>query len=85
MLRETIWGEDASVKILAIIVNILAPGIGTLLVKKWWQAFFQIVLVIIAIVLNVSGVGAILGIPIAFVAWVWAIVSAATAQPQTGR
>ena len=72
-------------KILAIIVNILAPGIGTLLVKKWWQAFFQIVLVIIAIVLNVSGVGAILGIPIAFVAWVWAIVSAATAQPQTGR
>lgn len=43
------------------------------------------VLVIIAIVLNVSGVGAILGIPIAFVAWVWAIVSAATAQPQTGR
>jgi len=72
-------------KVLAIIVNILAPGIGTLLVKKWWQAFFQIILVIIAIVLNVSGVGAILGIPIAFVAWVWAIVSAATAQPQTGR
>lgn len=66
-------------KILAIIVNIFFPGIGTLLVKKWWQAFFQIVLGAIGVILAWTGIGGIIGVPIVFIIWVWAIVSAATA------
>jgi hypothetical protein len=72
-------------KTVAILVNILAPGIGTLLVKKWWQAIIQLLLIIVAVVLNITGIGAVLGIPIALIAWIWAIVSAASYQPQPAR
>ena len=69
-------------KVLAIIVNLFLPGIGTLLVQKWGQAIAQIILGIIATILIVTGVGAIFGIPLAFIVWVWAIVSAATSPAQ---
>ena len=72
-------------KALAILVNILAPGVGTLFVKKWWQAIFQLLLIFVAAVLGVTGIGAVVGIPIALVAWIWAIISAASYQPQPAR
>ena len=80
--REANGGTDIKMKTIAILVNIGAPGIGTLLVKKWWQAIIQILMIIVAVILNFTGIGAILGIPIAIVAWIWAIVSAASYQPQ---
>ena len=78
-------GEDLVVKILAIVLNIFFPGIGTLVAKKWWQAFFQIILLIIATVLMFTGIGVIIGAPLYFIVWIWAIVSAATWQPQLER
>ena len=72
-------------KTVAILINILAPGIGTLLVKKWWQATVQLLLVIFAVILTFTGIGAMLGFPIGLIAWVWAIISAATFQPQPVR
>lgn len=67
-------------KALAIIVNIFLPGIGTLIVKKFGQGIAQIVLGIIAALLIITGLLSIIGIPLGFGVWIWAIVSAATAE-----
>jgi len=69
-------------KALAVIVNLFLPGIGTLFVKKWGQAIGQIVLGIIAIVLIATGIGSFIGIPLGIGAWIWAIVTAASANPE---
>lgn len=69
-------------KALGIIVNIFFPGIGTLIVKKWGQGIAQIILGIIAVILAVTGIGSLIGIPLAIGVWIWAIVSAATSQPE---
>ncbi len=66
-------------KVAGIIVNIFLPGIGTLIVGKIIQGIIQTVLVFIAILLTLTGIGAIFGIPIYFIVWIWAIISAATA------
>jgi hypothetical protein len=68
-------------KVLAIIINIFFPGIGTLIIKKWGEAITQIILGIIAIILIFTGVGAIIGGPLAFIVWIWAIISSATSKP----
>lgn len=69
-------------KALAIIVNIFLPGIGTLIVKKFGQGIAQIVLGIIAALLTITGILSIIGIPLGIGVWIWAIVSAATAEDQ---
>lgn len=71
-------------KTLAVILNVLFPGIGTLVAKKWWQAFFQIILLIISSFLFFTGVGAIIALPLYFIVWIWAIISAVTWKPQPG-
>lgn len=65
-------------KVLGIIVNIFLPGIGTLIVGKIIQGIIQIIFVFIAMLLTLTGIGAIFGIPIYFIVWIWAIVSSAT-------
>jgi len=72
-------------KTLAIIVNIFAPGVGTLIIKKWVQGIIQLVLMLIALTLNITGIGAVLGIPIAIIVWIWAIISAVSYQPTPSR
>lgn len=69
-------------KVAAIVINIFLPGVGTLLVQKWTQAIFQIILAIIAVVLIFTVIGGIIGGPLYFAVWIWAIVSAATAPEQ---
>ncbi|MBW4641847.1 MAG: hypothetical protein KME23_02285 [Goleter apudmare HA4340-LM2] len=72
--------------VLGIIVNIFLPGIGTLIVGKIPQGIIQIILIVIAIILNLTVIFAILGIPIAIGTWIWALVSAATPKkPPTQR
>lgn len=69
-------------KIVAIVINIFFPGIGTLIVGKWGQGITQIILGIIAAIFIFTGIGAIIGGPLAFIVWIWAIVSAANSQPE---
>lgn len=69
-------------KALGIIVNIFLPGIGTLFVKKFGQAFAQIILGIIGVVLTVTGIGSIIGIPILVAVWIWSIVTVANTPSQ---
>ena len=67
-------------RVLGVIVNLFFPGIGTILVGKIVSGVVQFLLYAAAVALIATGVGALLGIPIAIVVWIWAIVSAATAE-----
>jgi len=62
-------------KVLGIIVNIFFPGIGTLIVGKIMEGIIQLLLLGLAAVLTFTLIGAVVGVPLAFVVWVWSIVS----------
>ena len=87
-------------KVLAVIINIFLPGIGTLCVKKWGQAIIQVLMYWGGIAMLFGGfVGLVLGASqesvetavggagitffgsiLMFAAWLWAIISAVTAN-----
>ncbi len=72
-------------KVLGVIVNIFFPGIGTMIVGKIGTGIVQLILSVIAWVLMFTVVGFVIGAPLAFIIWVWAIVSAATSEPEPVR
>ena len=65
---------------LGVIVNIFFPGIGTIIVGKIISGVVQFLLYAAAVALIATGIGALFGIPLAIVVWIWAIVSAATSE-----
>lgn len=69
-------------KVLGVIVNIFFPGIGTMIVGRIGTGIVQLLLYMFGVVLTITAVGAIIGIPIMFIVWVWAIVSAASTPDQ---
>jgi len=71
-------------KFLAVVVNIGFPGIGSLIVGKIVQGVVQFVLLLIAGILILTGLGAIVGIPLYLIALIWAIITAASWQPSGG-
>ena len=70
-------------KVIALVINIFFPGVGTLLVGKIGTGIIQILLSMLAHALIWTGIGALIGIPLAVIVWIWALVSVATAQPRT--
>jgi len=64
-------------KIIAIIINIFFPGVGTLIVGKIGTGVIQIILTIIAAFLSFTGFLSIIGIPLGIGVWIWALVSVA--------
>ncbi len=66
----------------AIIVNIFFPGIGSLLIGKAGQGIAQIVLYLLGIMLTVTGIGALIGIPLCIGVWIWGIVTAVNSPAQ---
>ncbi|HAZ43425.1 MAG TPA: hypothetical protein DDW76_22070 [Cyanobacteria bacterium UBA11369] len=72
-------------KVAGIIINIFFPGVGTLIVGKIVQGIIQIILIFVAILLTITGIGAIIGLPIYFIVWIWGIISAATAIDRSSR
>jgi TM2 domain-containing membrane protein YozV len=73
------FSEDA-VRILGIVVSLFFPGVGTIIVGKIVSGVVQFLLYALAWALIATGVGALVGFPIAVVVWIWAIVSAATSE-----
>ncbi|KCZ90025.1 hypothetical protein [Hyphomonas johnsonii] len=70
-------------KALAIILNILMPGVGSFVIGKVGQGIGQILIWAIGLTLCFTVVGAIIGIPMMLGAWIWGIVIASNSQPQT--
>ncbi len=67
-------------KIIAIILNIIFPGIGTILIKKVSKGVIQIILTVIAIILTATGVLSVIGIPLFFIVLIWSLVSIVSYQ-----
>jgi TM2 domain-containing membrane protein YozV len=66
-------------KPLAIIANILIPGIGSFMLGKVGQGIGQAVIWGIGLLLTLGtlGIGGIIGLPMMLGAWIWGIVTAA--------
>lgn len=67
-------------KPLVVLLNVFVPGVGTLVMGKYLVAFFQWAIWAFGIVLSFTMIGAIVGIPLSTIAWIWAIVTAANYQ-----
>ena len=65
---------------LGIIVNLFVPGVGTIIVGKAVSGVVQFILYALAVSLVATGIGAIVGVPLGIFVWIWAIVSAVTAE-----
>lgn len=63
-------------KILAIVLNVLFPGVGTLVLGRIGLGLFQLLLLFVGTILSVF----VVGFFVIFVVWVWAIVIAAKAE-----
>lgn len=64
-------------KVIAIILNIFMPGIGTLVARKWLPGIAQILLGMLAMFLMMTMIGGVIGLPLMAGVWVWALVSVA--------
>lgn len=69
-------------KAVAIIVNFFIPGVGSFFVGKVGQGIVQLILYIVGMALTVTFILSIVGIPMAIGAWIWGLVTAATANPE---
>lgn len=70
---------------LGIILNILIPGVGSMVIGKIGQGIGQIVIWGLGglITLGTLGFGVVIGAPMMIGAWIWAIVTAAGGPGQT--
>lgn len=71
-------------KALAIILNVLFPGVGTLVIKRFGLGILQIVLSLVGVILTVTVIGAIVGVPLMIGVWIWAIIVAVKAPDPAG-
>ena len=67
-------------KTVAFIINIFLPGVGTILVGKIFIGVVQIVLYGLAHLLTWTVVGALIGLPLVAIVWIWGLISVATAE-----
>ena len=67
-------------KVIAILINIFFPGVGTLIIGKIGTGITQIVLTIIGGVMAATGILSIVGIPLVIGVWIWALVSVASSN-----
>lgn len=64
-------------KMLGVIVNIFLPGIGSLVVGQTTTGIVQFLLWLFGVILILTGILAIIGVPISIIAWIWSIITAA--------
>jgi len=70
-------------KIVALIVNFLLPGVGSMLIGRILTGIVQLVLYGIGWLLTLTGILAIVGIPLCFVVLVWSLITAARYKEAT--
>jgi TM2 domain-containing membrane protein YozV len=76
----TAGNASTVLKVLGVIINLFWPGIGTLVVGKFVSGTIQAILTLIAWVLILSGIGAVIGIPMGLLLCIWSVISVATAR-----
>jgi hypothetical protein len=78
--RAAVSREEENMRAVGVVVNLFFPGIGTIIVGKVVSGVIQFLLYAVAVALIATGIGALFGVPLAIVVWIWAVVSAATAE-----
>lgn len=70
-------------RILAILLNVFIPGVGSFVVGKVGQGIFQILIFGLGLAINLLtlGFGSFIGFPLMLGAWIWGIITAASANP----
>lgn len=62
--------------IASLLLNILVfPGIGSMVGGKVQTGIIQMVLMILAIVLDLTIIGLLLGIPLGISVWIWSLIT----------
>lgn len=64
-------------KIVALVVNFLLPGIGSMLIGRVLTGIVQLVLYAFGWLLTLTGILAIVGAPLCFIVLIWSLVTAA--------
>lgn len=67
-------------KAIAVITNFFIPGLGSLVIGKVVSGLLQLLLSAIGWFLTYTVIFAIIGLPLVALAWIWAMISAATYQ-----
>jgi len=60
-------------KIIAIIANVIIPGIGSMLVGQFTRGIAQLVLFAIGVLLTLGGSMALVGIALSIIALIWSL------------
>ena len=68
--------------IIALVINFFLPGVGSLFVGRVPQAVAQMFIAVCGVLLSALGPFIVLGAPLGFIAWVWAIWTAIDARPR---
>ncbi len=62
--------------IAGLIINIiLFPGLGSIIAGRTKTGLWQLLMMVVGIVFTLTVIGAIIGIPLMIVAWIWGIVT----------
>jgi TM2 domain-containing membrane protein YozV len=69
-------------KAVAILINFFIPGLGSFFVGKVAQGVVQLLLCFVALILTMTGIFAIIGVPLGIGVWIWGLVTAATSPSE---
>jgi TM2 domain-containing membrane protein YozV len=67
-------------KVVAIIINLFFPGVGTMIIGKIGTGVMQIILGLTGAILTFTGIFSIIGIPLVIAAVIWSLVTVANSQ-----
>lgn len=63
--------------ILSLVINIILPGLGSILGYRTKEGIWQLVLLGLGAILTITIILSIIGIPMILAAWIWGIVTGA--------
>ena len=69
-------------KIIAVIINILFPGVGSMILGRIGVGIAQLIIYLVGAVLAFTVILSVVGIPMMVVAWIWGLVTAATSPSE---
>ncbi|MDI3474232.1 MAG: hypothetical protein PWQ28_92 [Candidatus Woesearchaeota archaeon] len=65
-----------TVALASLILNMAIPGIGSLVAEKKNEGTWQLILLIIGALVSLTVAGAVIGIPLVIIAWIWSVLTA---------
>ena len=62
--------------VIGLLLNIfILPGLGSLIGGRYLAGIFQLILIVISFILDLTIVGLVIGIPLGALVWLWALIT----------